>query len=80
MHEENFLSGWLREDVEGVKAEMQRLKEEAKQEESRSWKRKVERERERVEVERRCGKQVSCDVFEDFSSMTEWEFGCECGR
>ena len=59
--------------VEGVKAEMQRLKEEAKQEESRSGKIEVERERERVEVERRCGKRVSCNVFEDFSSVTEWE-------
>ena len=44
MHEENFLSSWLREDVEGVKAEIQRLNEESKQEESKSGKREVERE------------------------------------
>ena len=35
-HEQNFLSSWLREDVEGKKAEMERLKAEAKQEESKS--------------------------------------------
>ena len=45
MHEENFLSGWLREDVEGRKAKMERLNEEAKQEERNSGKREVERRR-----------------------------------
>ena len=36
---EQILSSWLREDVEGEKAEMERLKEEAKQEESKSGRR-----------------------------------------
>ena len=31
MHEENFFRGWLREDVEGEKAEMDRLNEEARE-------------------------------------------------
>ena len=45
MNEENFPSSWLREDVDGVNAEIQRLSEEAKQEESKSGKREVERMR-----------------------------------
>ena len=73
MHEENFLSSWLREDVEGLKAEMQRLNEEAEQEESNRGEREVEREGERVEIKRRYWKPVSSDFVEDFSSMTEWE-------
>ena len=32
-HDKNFLSSWLRQNVEGVQAEMKRLKEEGKQEE-----------------------------------------------
>ena len=43
VHEENFLCSWLREDEEGVKAEMQRLSEEAEQEEGKSGTREVER-------------------------------------
>ena len=35
-HEEQNLSSWLRQDVEGEKAEMKRLNEKAKQEESKS--------------------------------------------
>ena len=37
MHEENFLSRWLRENVEGDKAEMERLSKEAEQEEKSEW-------------------------------------------
>ena len=36
MHEENFLSSWLREDVAERKAEVERLSEKAKQQESKS--------------------------------------------
>ena len=36
MHEHNFLSGWLREDVEGIPAEMERVSREGKEEDSRS--------------------------------------------
>ena len=49
----------LRKDVEEAKAEMSRLNEEAKQEESKSGKRVVvEREGERVEIKRRCWDRV----------------------
>ena len=47
-HEEKILSSWLRQDVEGEKAEMKRLNEKAKQEESKSGKREVEREGEKM--------------------------------
>ena len=67
MREESFLCGWPREDVEEEKAEMQRLSEEAEQEEARTGKREVEREGERIEIKRRCWKRVSGDVFEDYS-------------
>ena len=42
MHEENFLSSWLREDVERQEEERKRLNEEAEREESNSGKREVE--------------------------------------
>ena len=41
MKKENFLSSWLREDVEGERVEMERLSEEAKQAEGKSGKREV---------------------------------------
>ena len=41
MHEENFLSSWMREDVEGKEEERARLNEEAEQEESKRGKREV---------------------------------------
>ena len=44
MHEENFLSSWLREDVERKEEERKRLNEEAEQEESKSGNREVEAE------------------------------------
>ena len=50
MHEEKFLGSWLRGDEEYKKAEMNKLSEEAKQAESKSGKREVEREGERVEI------------------------------
>ena len=55
MHEENFLSSWLREDTEREEEERKRLNEEAEEkEESNSGKREVEGETERVEIKRRC--------------------------
>ena len=67
------------------KAEVERLSEEAKQEESKSWKREVEREGERVEIKRRCWDRVSSDVFDDLSFGGgecwgfHWVFGvCAC--
>ena len=49
-HEGNFLSSWLREDVEGEEEERETMNKEAKEEESRNGKREVEGERERVEI------------------------------
>ena len=50
MHEEHFLSSWLREDVEGKAEDMESASREAKEEESKSDKREVGKERGRVEV------------------------------
>ena len=51
MHEENFISSWLREDdVEGETTEMERLKEEAKHGESKRGKREVVGERIGAEI------------------------------
>ena len=50
LHEENFLSGWLREDEEKGKAATERLFEEAKQQESKSGKREIEREGEMLQT------------------------------
>ena len=47
-HEENFLSRWLREDVEGKEEEREILNKEAKEEERKSVRREVEGERGRV--------------------------------
>ena len=71
MHEENCLSSWLLEDVEGEEEERERLNEEAKKEGSKSGKRWVEGERKRVEIKRRCLDLVTGEVFEDFSSTSE---------
>ena len=49
-HEENFLSSWLRADVEGEEEDRERLNKAAKEEESKSGKREVEGERERVDI------------------------------
>ena len=73
MHEENFLSSWLGKDVEGKEEERKRLNEEATREESKSGKREVEGERERVEIKRRCVDRVSTEVSEDFSPISEVE-------
>ena len=70
MHEED-LGSWLREDVEGRKAEIERLNVKAKQEESTRGKMEVEREQ--VEIKRLCLIRVSGDFFEDFRPMTERE-------
>ena len=46
MHEENFLSSWLREDVDG-KEEREKMNKEAAEEESNCGKRDVDVEREK---------------------------------
>ena len=57
MHEENFLSSWLREDVEG-KEERKKMEKEAREVECRGGKRKEEKEEEATVVEKR-----RCDTF-----------------
>ena len=66
---ENFLSGWLRGGGEEENEEMQRLNEEAKQVESKSGKRDVKREGERIEIKRRCWNRVSSDVMAELLSF-----------
>ena len=66
MHEENFLSCWLREDVDGKEKEREKLNKDAKEEESKSGKREVEveGERETFDIKRRFLDRVSSEVFE----------------
>ena len=54
MHEENFLSSWLRECVKGKAAEREQVDKEDKAED-KSEKREVERQRESVEVKQQTG-------------------------
>ena len=56
MHQENFLSSSLREDVEGKEGERRRMNKEANEEQSKSRKREVEEKRERFDFnsERTC--------------------------
>ena len=73
MHEGNFPSSWLREDVEREEEERKRLNKGAEEkEESNSGKRVVEGERERVEIKRRCLDRRSSEVFEDLSPLRRW--------
>ena len=73
MHEENFLSSWLREDVKEGQAEMQGWRKKAAEDENKNGKSEVEREEENGNQEIRC---VSSDVFEDFSPMDESDSVC----
>ena len=72
MLEENFLSSWLREDVEVRIAEMEKWNEEAKQEESKSGKREVEREEERMVIKRRCVNRVPAMSSRNFVPFMRW--------
>ena len=58
MHEENFLSSWLREDVEGMEERRKHREEKAREEESRRGKRKVEREGENGDQEKVCESEI----------------------
>ena len=64
LHEENFLSSRLREDVAGGKAEMKEWRKKDEEDESKGWERAVERETEKIVLKRRCASPVSNDVFE----------------
>ena len=80
MHEANFFSSWLLEDVEDKAEERESMNQEAKEDASRSRKREVEGERERVET---CSKSICVDrldspdvgkkVWEAFCSSCEVE-------
>ena len=58
MQEENFLSSWLRGDVEGKEQERKRLNEEVKPEESKSGKGEVEGKMERKDQKKVFGSCV----------------------
>ena len=64
---------WLRQDLEREKAGMDRLKEEAQQENSKSGKRELEGEWRRVQSNRRCLDRVLGEVFKDFCPTAEVE-------
>ena len=72
MHGDNFLSSWLREDVEGTEERRKKMDKEAREEESRSGKREGEKgEEEAVGVKRRCVNPFSSDVFEEFTPVED---------
>ena len=76
MHDENFLSSWLREDVEG-KGEGEKFNKETKEEVSRKREREEEKgEDQSVVVKRRCINPFLGDAFEKFSQGEESE---SCG-
>ena len=77
MHEENFLSNWLREGVECTEEERKRLKEEAQQEKKvKSGKSEVEEKGKDFELEGKCLDRMSDEFFGNFSLISE----VECGR
>ena len=50
VHEDNFLSSWLRKDVERKAEEMEELNRDSKEEECKSGKREFEEKKDRVAV------------------------------
>ena len=62
VHEDNSLSSWLREEVEGT-AQRKNMNKEAREEESKSGKREVEREKEKTVIKRRCVNALSRSNF-----------------
>ena len=73
MHEEDFQSSWLREDVEGIKERRKDNDEKARAEESRSGNRKVEREEEKMGIKRRCVNLISSEAFGNLVLWMNWE-------
>ena len=74
MHEEYFLSSWLKEDVEGIEERRKDREDKAREGESRRCKRKLEREEERTVIKRRCVNLRSSEVFEECRPMEDsWE-------
>ena len=77
MHEDKFLGVCFREDVEDIEERRKNREEKAREEESRSGDRKVEREKERTVIKRVCVNLTSSDGFEEFSPADDsGSFGC----
>ena len=78
MHEENFLTSWLRVDVEGKEERRKKADKETREEVSRSGKREGESgEDETVVDKRRCLNLVSSDAFEEFCHVEDSD---SCGN
>ena len=78
MHEENFLSSWLREDGEDKKEGHMEADRETKEEMSKQRTREEEKEEnETVIVKRRCVNPVSTEVFDIFGQEEDSE---TCGN
>ena len=69
MNEENFLSSWLREDVEGTEERRKEMDKEAREEERRSGKREVEMEKGETVVKRRCVNPFSSVFVEEIDPV-----------
>ena len=74
MHEENFLSSWLRADLVEKEERRKKVKERVKEEEGKNGKREEERKRhgekeenETVSAKRRCVGFISAEAFDIFS-------------
>ena len=50
IHEDNFLSSWLREDVEGKEEKKERLNKEAEEEKSQKWEKRGGGRKGRVDI------------------------------
>ena len=73
MHEENFLSSWLRKDEEDKKERTMEVDRETKEEMGKKWIRDEEKgENETVIVERRCVNPVSTEAFDISSQGEDW--------
>ena len=80
MHEENCPSTWLREDVESTEERRNDMDKEAREEESMSGKRVVQREEEKTVVKRRCVNRFPDAILRIFIPWKCWVvFGCRCG-
>ena len=80
MHEEKFLSSWLREDVEGIEERRKDREEKVREKEGRSGKERREKRRKRLLLKRRCVDPFSSDVVEEVCPTDECDsVGDSCG-
>ena len=73
VHEENFLSSWPREDVEDTVEGRKNMNKEAREEESKSGKREVERKEVKTVVKRKWVNPLSRYSFENFVPGRRWK-------